>query len=98
MITEEYATINGRGCNDINVAIHNIKCPICGQKMDVIKVEQGNKGLDFTRKYDSIGHLILTETHSHSFPIKWVCMNCTAELSATAKTYTKSSIDLDADI
>lgn len=97
-MTRYYATINGRavGASGLNAEISNIKCPICGQKMDIVRIEP--KGRHFekvSREEDKRGHLIHSELWSDTLHIKWRCQNCTAELSATAKNYRDIRIDLD---
>lgn len=91
-----YATINGRavGASGLNAEVSNIKCPICGQKMDIVGIEDKGSTLDSEREEDYFGNLYHTETHSHSFGIKWACMCCTAELTATATQYSKHKINL----
>lgn len=97
--THYYAKINGRDCNDLNAEINNIKCPICGQKMDVVQVGYPERTFnEVSRKTDHLGHLWHAETWYTSVPLKWACMNCTAELTATAKMYRTTRIDLDANL
>ena len=99
-MTRYYATINSRavGASGLNAEISNIKCPICGQKMDIARIEPKDRNMDVSRKIDERSHLWHIETKSRTIDIKWVCMNCTAELSATAKEYCETSIDLDKDL
>lgn len=98
-MTHYHATINSRavGASGLNAEISNIKCPICGQKMDIVRIEPKDRNMDVSRKMDERSHLWLIKTKSRAFNIKWACMNCTAELSATAKEYCETAIDLDYD-
>ena len=99
-MTRYYATINSRavGASGLNAEISNIKCPICGQKMDIVRVEDKGKEMDIDRKMDEQSHLWHIQKHIRTFGIKWACMNCTAELSATAREYCETSIDLDKEL
>lgn len=99
-MTRYFASINGRYCNNgLNAEISNIKCPICGQKMDVVRIEREGNDFDCNREIDRASRRVLyTETVSSTSQIKWRCQYCTAELSATAKEYCETTKDLDADI
>lgn len=98
-MTRYFATINNRavGASGLNAEISNIKCPICGLKMDIVRIEPKDRKMEVSRTIDDDCHLWHNETKSRTFDIKWACMNCTAELSATATKYCETSIDLDND-